>query len=261
MYVPSLTGDDLVTRMVQETRLVSPQRVGPPFAVGVLAVLGTIPFVTAVEPLADVPRWLALVVIVAGGVVGVGLAALVGATLAHDVGLRTLATDRLPGEGVRAYRLPALVGVGVTLLTLGLHGVVAALGRDPALLDQWAGGGSLAVLASVAGGVVTELVLRFGLMTFVVWVAWTSRPAADGGVTRTSAWAGILVAAGVGALAAVPAAAVGGVDPLGVAAVAGGPFVGGVLFGYLYWRYDLAAAVVAHAVASLLRVLVATALF
>jgi hypothetical protein len=247
--------------MALETRLVSPQRVGPPFAVGVLAVLGTIPFVTALEPLADVPRWLALVVIIVSGVGGVGLAAFVGAALAPDVGLRTLAPDRLSGDGVRAYRLPALVGVGVTLLTLGLHGVVAVAGGDPALLDRWVDGGSLAVLASVAGGVVTELVLRFGVMTFVVWVAWTTRPATDGGVTRTSVWVGILTAAALGGATAVPAAAVGGIDLLAIGAAAVSPFVGGVLFGYLYWRYDLAAAVVAHAVASLVRALLATALF
>jgi hypothetical protein len=34
------------------------------------------------------------------------------------------------------------------------------------------------------------------------------------------------------------------------------PFVGGVAFGLLYWRYDLAAAVIAHTTASLLRAMV-----
>jgi hypothetical protein len=250
--------------MTLETRLVNPQRVGPPFAVGVLAVLGTIPFATAVEPLANIPRWLAVIVLIAGGVGTVGVAALVGATLAGDVGLRTLAPERLPGEGVRAYLLPVVVGVGVTLVTLGLYSGVSALGHDPTLLDRWIGGGSLAVLASVAGGIVTELVLRFGVVTLVVWVTWTSRPGTDGGVTRTAAWTGILAAALVGSLAAVAVSAggsFGSVDPLAVAVAAVGPLVGGVLFGVLYWRYDLAAAVVAHAVASLLRATVATTLF
>lgn len=247
--------------MTLETRLVSPQRVGPPFAIGILAVLGTLPLVTALEPLADVPRWLAVFVIIAVGATSVGIAAVVGAALVRDVGLWALAPDRLPGAGIRAYRLPVAVGAGVAVITLGLHGVAAALGSDPALLDRWVDGGSLAVLASVAGGVVTELVLRFGLMTFVVWVAWTARPAVDGGVTRTAAYAGIVVAAVVGGCAAVPVAAIGGSDPLTIAVAAVGPLVGGTVFGYLYWRYDLAAAVVAHAVASLLRSLVATALF
>lgn len=247
--------------MTLETRLVSPQRVGPPFAVGVLAVLGTIPFVSAVEPLADVPRWLAVFVIIAGGAISVGIATLVGAALVRDVGLWTFAPDRLPGDGVRAYRLPVVVGGGVALVTLGLHGVATTLGSDPALLDRWVDGGSLAVVASVAGGIVTELVLRFGVMTFVVWIAWTTRPAVDGGVTRTSAYAGIVVAAVVGGCATATVAAVGGVDPLASAAAAVGPLVGGTVFGYLYWRYDLAAAIVAHAAASLLRALVAAALF
>ncbi|WP_142860007.1 CPBP family intramembrane metalloprotease [Salinigranum halophilum] len=248
--------------MPPETRLVSPQRVGPPFAIGVLAVLGTIPFVTALEPLADIPRWLAVAVIIALGVGSVGLATVAGAALARDIGLRTLAPERLPGDGVRAYRLPVVVGVGVALVTLGLHASGVALGGDPALLDRWVDGGSLALLASVASAVVTELVLRFGVVTVVVWVAWTSRPATDGGVTRPSVWAGVLVAATLSSAVAVAVAvAAGGIQSPTVAAAAVGPFVGGVVFGILYWRYDLAAAVVAHAVASLLRALVATALF
>lgn len=244
--------------MALEPGLVEPRRAGPPFAVGVLAVLGTLPAVTALEPLAEAPRWLVVVVAITVGIVGVGVAAAVGSVLARDIGFRALATDRLPGTGLRAYRLPAVVGVGVAVVTLGIHAGTVAVGVDPGPPSRWVGDGSFAVVASVASGIVAELVLRFGVMTFVVWTAWTYRPAIDRSVTPTSAWAGVLVAATLGGCMAVPVAIADGVGPAGVAVAAVVPFVGGVVFGLLYWRYDLAAAVVAHVVASLLRALVAT---
>ena len=159
---------------------------------------------------------------------------------------------------MRAYRLPAVVGVVTAVVTLGIHAVAVAVGVDPGPPSRWVGDGSFAVVAGVAGGIIAELVLRFGVMTFVVWTAWTYRPAIDRSVTPASAWAGVVIAAALGGCAAVPVAVVDGAGPAGVVVAAVVPFVGGVVFGLLYWRYDLAAAVVAHAVASLLRALVAT---
>ncbi|WP_380680508.1 hypothetical protein [Salinigranum sp. GCM10025319] len=243
--------------MAPEPGIVDARRAGPPFAVGVLAVLGTLPVVTTLEPLVGVPRWLLVATLVGVGVGGVGLAAAVGSTLSRDVGLRALDADSLPGTGFGAYRLPVVAGVAVALATLSVHALAVALGVDPAPTDAWAGSDSPGVLAAVAGAVVTELLVRFGVMTFVVWLAWTYRPAIDRGVTRTGVWFGILSAALVGAVAAIPAAVVAGVDPAAVVVAAVVPFVGGVAFGLLYWRYDLVAAVVAHATASLLRAVVA----
>jgi hypothetical protein len=242
--------------MAPGTRLVEPHRAGPPFAVGVLAVLGTRPVVTTLEPLVGVPRWVVVAAVVGVGVVGVGCAAALGSLLATDVGLRALAPDRLPGDGWRAYRLPAVAGVGVALVTLAIRAGATSRGVALVPFDVWAGGGSLGVLASVAGGVVTELVLRYGFMTLVVWAAWTYRPAVDRSVTGASAWVGVLAAATLGGSVAVPAALVSGTT-VAVAVAAVVPFVGGVAFGLLYWRYDLAAAVVAHGAASLVRAVAA----
>lgn len=243
--------------MTLETRLLDARRAGPPFAVGVLAVLGTLPVVTAVEPLAGVPRWLVVVAVIAVGVAGVGVTAVVGAALAVDVGLRAFAPERLPGEGIGAYRLPVGVGVGVALATLCVHAVGGAAGVDVGPINRWVVDGSLGVLASVAGGVVTELVFRYGFMTLVVWTAWTYRPAADAGVTRASVWAGILAAAALAGCVAVPGMIAAGGDPAAVALTVGVSVGGSVVFGLLYWRYDLAAAVVAHGVASVLRAVIA----
>jgi hypothetical protein len=198
-----------------------------------------------------------VVTVIAVGVVGTGVAAVVGSVLAVDVGLRAFAPERLPGEGIGTYRLPVAVGVGVALATLCVQAAGSAVGVDVGPINRWVGDGSLGVIASVAGGVVTELVFRYGFMTLVVWAAWTYRPAIDAGVTRTSVWIGILAAAALAGCGAVLVATAGGTEPAAVAVAAVVPFVGGVVFGLLYWRYDLAAAVVAHGVASLLRAVVA----
>jgi hypothetical protein len=243
--------------MAPGTRLVHADRAGPPFAVGVLAVLGTLPVVRDADPVTGAPQWLLVMVVIGVGVVAVGASTALGSLLSGDVGLRTLAPDRLPGEGINAYRLPVAAGVGVAVVALGVHAGASTLGVDPGPLDRWAAPDWPGLVASVAGGVVTELVFRYGFMTLVVWTAWTYRPGVDRGVTRASVWAGILAAALLGGCAAIPAAVVDGVDPVVVAVAAVVPLVGGVVFGLLYWRYDLAAAVIAHSVASLLRALAA----
>ena len=238
--------------MAPETQVIDRARAGPPFAVGVLAVLGTLPLVVAETPLMALPRWLSLVLALCVGVVAVGLATAVGAMLAPDVGLETLRHTAFPAEGVHLYRLPALAGVGVALFTLGL----GALSGAESSLSLGSAGDSLGVVGVVAGSVLTELLLRFGLMTLVVWLAWTRRPALDRGVTRSGGWSGVLAAALVGSVLTVAVAVVGGAEPVTAFVTGVGPLVGGVVFGLLYWRYDLAAAVVAHGVASLLRAVV-----
>lgn len=241
--------------MSADSWVIDTRRAGPSFAVGVLAVLGTLPIVTAVEPPAPAPQWLVLVGAIAVGVAGVGLAAVVGSLLSPDVGLQTLVPDRLPGDGVRAYRLPAAVGVAVAVVVLGLRAAIGALGGDPGSPALWNAGGAAGVVANVASGVLAELLLRFGVMTGVVWTVWTYRPALNRGVTRTAVWLGIVAAAALGGVATLPMGFVDGIEP-GVVGVVYG-VGGGIVFGLLYWRYDLAAAVVAHAAASLVRAVVA----
>lgn len=240
--------------MAPQSTVIEAHRVGPPFAVGVLAVLGLLPLVAIVDPLAETPRWLAVAAVVGVGVGSVGLATLVGALLARDVDLQALANPLT--KGPRVYRGAVAVGVGVALVTTATTAVAAALGGDPVRFDVWAGTDPLGLVVSVAASVVTELLLRFGVMTLVVWLAWTTRPAVDRGVPRGAVWAGVLVAATAGGVAAASTAFLVGAPLVELVVAAVTPVGGGVAFGWLYWRADLASAVVAHVVASFLRALV-----
>ena len=98
------------------------------------------------------------------------------------------------------------------------------------------------------GGITEELLLRWGFMSFLVWLGWlilrrfSSRPPA--GVV----WVAIAISAilfGIGHLPALAA-----MVPLTTIIVLRTVLlnaIGGVIFGWLYWRYSLEAAVVAHA--------------
>jgi len=94
------------------------------------------------------------------------------------------------------------------------------------------------------GGITEELLLRFGLMTGVVWAA--SKLTRK--LNNTSYWVGIVLSAAVFALAHFPA--VWRVLPqpsaLLLTYIFLGNTVGGLFFGWLYWKRGLEAACIAH---------------
>ena len=98
------------------------------------------------------------------------------------------------------------------------------------------------------GGIAEELLLRWGVMSLLVWLGWklvgrsTYRP--PGGVV----WAAIILAAILFGIGHLPALAT--MVPLTAIIVVRTVFlnfIGGVVFGWLFWRHSLEAAMVAHA--------------
>lgn len=103
------------------------------------------------------------------------------------------------------------------------------------------------VLAALAGGTYEEILLRFGAMTLVVWTLWRLRPGPDGMPQPWIVWTGVIVTAALFALGHLPATAqLTALTPAVIvwALVLNG--LPGVLFGWLYWKRDLLAAMVAH---------------
>ena len=109
------------------------------------------------------------------------------------------------------------------------------------------------------GGITEELLMRWGLMTFLVWLLWrviARRSVAPG---RTLIWTAIAASAilfGLGHLPMVMASL--GPLPLGLAAyvvTANATF--GVVAGLLFWRWGLEAAMLAHVTAHLFAAAVA----
>jgi hypothetical protein len=191
----------------------------------------------------------------------VGIAAALGASLGSAVGLRAL--DR-EVDLARRVGLAAPLGVGVGALIVALDALVfAPLVQDAVLANPTVPIGSSIpawqrAIAGLYGGVTEEILLRFGLMSLLVWAAWRLR-----GRHRADwqFWTAIAVAAVLFGLGHLPATA--GMFELTPAVVARAVVlngVGGVVFGWLYWRYDLVTAMVAHYAADVVLVVVLPAL-
>ena len=99
------------------------------------------------------------------------------------------------------------------------------------------------------GGITEELLLRWGLMTLFVWIAWRLFQKARSKPTTACFVIAILISAFIFALGHLPAAVVLLGEPTAAVVlfviVANSAF--GIVAGYLYWKYGLESAMVAHA--------------
>lgn len=199
------------------------------------------------------PLWLVTLASIAQSALLVALAVWLGVVLAPKVGLRAPAfeaavTARSITSALLPQLLPGLVG-GL----LGGAGLFAIGGyASPVALAEVEQQFTVPILARVLyGGVTEELLLRWGLMTVLVWLAWRFLQRRSGTPRTAYIWLAIVVSAllfGAGHLPAV-AMQVGELTGYVVLFVVGANTAFGVLFGYLYWRYGLEAAMIAHATA------------
>ena len=224
---------------------------------GLLGVLAVLPYQFALVGWPS-RELLALVVALAlvQNAVLIGLAVGIGLTLGRRVGL---AVRRDAAEPLARYARAALIGAGVGGATLVLDLVAfLPLVREAVLGGPVVGGvgtptelpaleaAGLGLLASLYGGITEELLLRFGLLSLLVWAGWrlTGRPEAPG---DRVVWAAIVLTAllfAVGHLGAT--AALFELTPAVLARMLVLNGLAGVVFGWLYWRWDLLSAIVAH---------------
>jgi hypothetical protein len=109
------------------------------------------------------------------------------------------------------------------------------------------------------GGIAEEVLLRWGLMTTLIWLPWRLAQKKAGPPRVSYVLSAIIFAAvlfGAGHLPAAATLMAGNLTAPIVAFVNIGLSVAGVMFGYLYWRYGIDAAMMAHAVGHVVFVLV-----
>ncbi len=104
------------------------------------------------------------------------------------------------------------------------------------------------------GGFTEEILMRFGLMTLFVWLA----SKVFRGLNSPAYWIGIILSTLLFAVGHFPAviSAVDSPSTLLLAYIIIGNSVGGVIFGWLYWKKGLESAFVAHIFAHVVMVLV-----
>jgi hypothetical protein len=236
-----------------------------PFRLGALlwgaGMLGVVAnAVLLIPPLArglDLPVPMEAIVLASIAQTGALLAVAVwaGVVLGWRVGLRAPASEALsggdPAGAVAALgrQLPAgiLGGIAVGVLLLGAWAIAPApLQNDPS--------GTPFAVRVLYGGITEEVLIRWGLMTLLVWAGWRLIQGREGRPSAALAWAGIGLSAVAFAALHLPYASVlaGSLSADVVAYVLVFNTVAGLVFGYLYWRWGLEAAIVAHALAHVL---------
>lgn len=154
----------------------------------------------------------------------------------------------VPKVSARRLALAAAVGIGVGLTLLALDRYIFSPVMPQAKVDLtqgvavWKG-----LLASFYGGIAEELLTRLIVMTTVSWVLWRVAARRSRPVPPWIYWAGIVVAGVAFGLGHLPVAAgVWDLTPIVVGRSLALNMVGAVGFGYLYWRWGIEYAMVAH---------------
>ena len=196
---------------------------------------------------------------IAQGAVLLTIAAGLGLAAARPVGLRAPVSEAIAsGADVRQ----AILGLRpVSSVVIGLTGAAIALVIDVAFFSPAVGAIAAAsgrperwqgLLASFYGGITEEILTRLFLVSVLVWVIGRVWHDQGGRPTREAFIAAILGAAvlfGAGHLPATAALATL-TPPLVVRAILINGILGAV-FGWLYWRRGLEAAMLAHFTADL----------
>lgn len=186
----------------------------------------------------------------------------VGAKFAPRVGLTSLVAERADAAApvwprLRAsLRLAVLAGLALAAATVALDALV-----QPYLGPEWAaaaaraeggaagpGRGAALVVGLLYGGITEELIVRWGLMSILAWAGWRLFRRGTAVPAPGVMWTAIILTALLFGLSHLPAvAAIAPLNPALIGRTVLLNALGGLLFGWLYWRRHLEAAMVAHA--------------
>lgn len=201
------------------------------------------------------PMWAIRIVTVLQTTVIVAVAVYVGLVLTPKVGLsapvvEAIAAGRSAWKPLRPQLVPALLGA---LLGAGAVSGSWILWKpflpEPFVREALAFNRLVPPLTRfLYGGIVEELLLRWGIMTFLVWLGWKFVQKERGAPRALCFVSAIVLSAvlfGIGHLSiAIPLAGKATVAIVSYVVVANSAF--GLIAGYLYWKKGLEAAVVAH---------------
>jgi len=201
-----------------------------------------------------VPLYVLLAAQLIQSVVLFGIAIFVGLHLAKKVGLGLpILEGWLEGREVKSY-LRSILGISIGLgilggiLIIGLDilfsfaGVSINLTQASINPPAWQG-----FLASFYGGINEEVLLRLFVMTLIAWIIFKIKSTEEGKPKNTGMWLAIIIAAvifGIGHLPAVMAITT--LTPLVIARTIVLNAVGGIIFGWLYWKKGLESSMISH---------------
>jgi hypothetical protein len=206
--------------------------------------------------LAELPPVLVVVFSLLNPLILLLIAVLVGNLLAYRVGLRSLVAEKVSNgtpiwPQLRPY-IPMAFGIGIlfAFVVLGLDQLMNPFAGTDLVVETATISGlfSQLLLGLLYGGIVEELLLRWGVMSLLVWIGWRVIQRGQGQAHPALVWAAITLAAVLFGLGHLPAmAGLVELTPLIVFRTVLLNALGGMIFGWLYWRRSLEVAMVAHA--------------
>ena len=234
---------------------------------GVLGSLASLPYIFSLIEPPSIPIWQFLLLVTIQASVQTAFVTGLGLWLGGKVGLGApvlkawLAGDPQASHRFRAS-LPISVGAGVVvagmMLLLEIFVFVPLLPdalRKVPLPSLWQG-----FLASFYGGITEELLLRLGLMTLLVWLG--TKLTRQQHPKSSVMWSAIALTALIFGAGHLPITA--RLVPLTPFVVTRALLLNGIpglLFGWLYWRKGLLAAMVAHFWSDIVLHVIGAALF
>lgn len=177
------------------------------------------------------------------------VAAIVGTLLFQKVNLRVSIIEKWVGIHKEPWDINGIIRSGVVggIIT-GIVVVLVVLLFKPMMLAEYEKLSQSLQLTLAArflfGGISEEILLRFGLMTLIVWLSAKVLK----GTKPAAYWTGIVLAAVLFAIGHFPAV-YGVIENPGIVLLTYvfiGNAVGGLIFGWLYWKKGLESAFVGH---------------
>jgi Type II CAAX prenyl endopeptidase Rce1-like len=200
------------------------------------------------------PRWVLILLQGAQSAVLMGVATGLGLLIAHHIDLGApLLESLLAGENVSAQAMamiaPALLlGIASSVVLMILEITVfwprlpKAMREELPIPALWK-----RLLASFYGGIDEEILLRLFLLSLLAWLISIAWHLPDGQPTNGALWLATIIAAVLFGLGHLPTtAALVKLTPLLIVRAILLNGVVGVATGYLFWRYGLEAAMLAH---------------
>lgn len=219
---------------------------------GVIALSVTvIPQLLAKSP-QQVPANVAIAASLLQSGVLLALAVWAGVALSKPLGLAAPAFEAaLSGGGaMQALRRQLLPATIAGLLVAAL--LVYLTGAAPAELQALGAKFQIPLAPKLLyGGITEEILMRWGLMSVLIWLPWRFLQGREGLPRTPYVVGGIVTAAFLFGLGHLPAVVAMGAElsPPVVLYILAGNTLPGILFGVLYWRWGLEAAILAHALA------------
>ncbi|HEY3052434.1 MAG TPA: CPBP family intramembrane glutamic endopeptidase [Thermoanaerobaculia bacterium] len=207
-----------------------------------------------------VPMTLLLLLSMAQSAILLALAVWAGTALAPAVGLHAPAFEAIVTRHSIARALKPQLMAGLIGGAFGGILIVAFSSLAPSELKAVQKTFDVPLIARVLyGGLTEELLLRWGVMTLLLWIAWRFFQRRAGSPKSLWVWLAIIMSALAFGAGHLPAAAmlIGTLRSGVVVSVVAVNAVFGILAGYLFWRYGLEAAMIAHAFAHTLNYVIA----